>query len=109
MKKGFSYALGANTKSTISIGIETGTIEMKRGISRPGEGGDESSPGVDISGGPGGGGPGGPGGGGPGGPGGGGPGGPGGGGPGGGRGGFNRSLMQALNFWAEVKLNSGSN
>jgi hypothetical protein len=104
MKKGFSYALGANTKSIISVGIETGTIEVKRNKAlgdKPGEGGDESPSGEGISGGMGGGDEMG-----------GGEGGMRGGGRGrGGRGGagFNRSTGQALKFWAEIKLNSGSN
>jgi hypothetical protein len=103
MKKGFSYALGTNTKSIISVGLETGTMEMKRNKAlgdKSGEGGDGSPSGEGITGGMGGdemgGGEGGM--------------------RGGGRGGrsgrgdaFSRSAMQPLKFWAEVKLNSGSN
>jgi hypothetical protein len=104
MKKGFSYALGANLKSIISIGLETGTIEMKRNKVLPDKSGDEPpSEGITGSAGGGGGEMSGESGG---------EGGMRGGGRGrGGRGGadFNRSSMQALKFWAEVKLNSGSN
>ncbi|MDR3625772.1 MAG: hypothetical protein P4L45_03015 [Ignavibacteriaceae bacterium] len=100
MKSGFSYAIGANSSSTISIGLETAAMEMKKNKSakdKSGEegGGDESSGGEGMGGPGGGGGMGGPGGGGPGGR-----------GPGGGQ--FNSNSFQPIKFWADIKLSTGA-
>jgi uncharacterized membrane protein YgcG len=95
MKSGFSYAVGANTSSTISVGLETAAMEMKKNKSLKDKSGDESgdepSGGEGISGGMGGGG---------------GMGGPGGGGPGGGQ--FNSNSFQPMKFWADIKLSNGA-
>lgn len=99
MKNGYSYAVGANPGSIISVGLETGTSVAKRNKQFEDRGaGEEPSPGSGE--GMGGGDYGGEGGGMHGGR---------GHGYGGENGGAMGSSAQQLNFWADIKLNTGSN
>jgi hypothetical protein len=100
MKSGFSYAIGANTGSLISVGFETGLVDKRNkaippdrtadenGVTASGEGsegGDDAGAG-DMYGG-------------------------GGRGRGrrGGQGGFTSGSLQTIQFWADIKLSNGSN